>query len=447
MNAVLDPTAPYRDRFAELKSGLAGARLPWIEAMRETAIDHFCDQGFPTPRIEDWKYTNLGRMVRTDFAPAGENADVAKAVIEPYLPSDAAGPCLVFINGRYRADLSRVAALPEGVMVTSLAAALEDAPGEIEGRLGGLAAPDGQGLTALNTAFAGDGAVIVIDRAAVLEEPIHLVYYSNPDTGPMVSHPRTLVMAGPQSQATIVEVYAGAETDTYWTNAVTEVTVGAGAALRHVKFQEEALAAFHIGTAHVRISGGGRYSSFVLSTGAGLARNEIHCAIEGPDAECRLDGVTLVRGRQHADNTTEIDHLESGSASRETYKAVLDDQARSVFKGRIVVRPDAQKIDANQISRNLLLSRRAQADAKPELAIHADDVKCSHGATVGDLDRDQLFYLRARGIDSETARNLLIEAFVAEMIDDVTVPMVHARLRGALSTWLAGGAHNKKEAA
>ena len=430
-----DIQARYAEAFAAARGSLPGRGLPWLEALRDRAIERFADSGFPTRRDEAWKFTDLRPLLRNVFAPAPRRDNgVAPGDLVPHLPEGLDCHRLVFVDGRYRADLSDVGALPGGVRLSGLAALLDDDPEPLEAFLADAAVAEGP--AALNAAFMADGAVLTIGRGVVLERPVHLLFLSGGGNDARASHPRNLIVAGPGAGATVVETYAGLGDGAYFTNAVTDVIAAEGAAVRHVKLQSEGAAAFHLAATRVRLAGGAAYDSFVAQTGARLARNEIAAVLDGVGADCRLSGVYLGRGRQHLDNTTVVDHAQPGSYSNEHYKGVLDGDAHGVFQGKIIVRPDAQKTDAHQLNKNLLLSEGAQVDTKPELEIHADDVKCSHGAATGELDDEALFYLRARGIDAIEAERMLVGAFVGEIIDTVAPAAVKAHLERAVAAWL-----------
>ena len=445
LSTKTDPTQDYVAAFEAAKTALPGAAQPWLAALRDDAIRRFADTGFPTPRVEDWKYTNLNQLTRAALAPstaAAGDADVSAWVLERSNPYR-----VVLVDGCFAPGLSDLDGLPKGAVVTALSQTIDGDAAALEGRLGSVAALNGSGLVALNTALMRDGLVVRLARNAVIERPIHLIHLAT-DTGAAGSfHPRNLILADEGSEATVIETYAGQGGDAYWTNAVTEVDAGKGARVRHLKLQEEGSEAFHIGLAKVRLARDAAYESFVLSTGAALSRNEIRVAVEGEGASCRLTGGSLLRGRQHSDITSEIDHRVPHGESAQLFKNVLDDRSRSVFQGRVIVQPDAQKTDAHQNNRNLLLSPRAQADTKPELQIFADDVKCSHGATVGDLDTNALFYLLSRGIDAAHARRLLIEAFASELLGEIGQDALREDVSSRLSAWLAAESGELEKAA
>jgi Fe-S cluster assembly protein SufD len=426
---------PYAERFAAVAASLPGHDVLWLRELRRDAAARFARLGLPSPRVEQWKYTNLNTLAVVPFEK-GELADGASRSVA--LPSALAPHRLVFVNGRYRPDHSLLSGLPSAVTVTSLADALQRDPDSVRSALGGAAAEEDP-LLALNAAFMTDGYVIHLAPGAAPDQPLELLFVTTSETA-AAHHLRNLITLEPGSSATLIERYIGSTASTYWSHPVCDVRLGQGATLRHYKLQDEGHKAFHLAATAVEAERDARYESFVLTTGAGLARNEIKVVLDGTGASCRLDGGYLARGRQHVDTTTEIIHAQPHTTSEEVYKGVLDDRARGVFQGRIVVKPDAQKSDGHQLSKAILLSERAEIDTKPELEIYADDVKCSHGATAGELDEDALFYLRARGIDMAEARRLLIEAFIGDAIDSVADPMVRAGLQHHISGWMANGA-------
>lgn len=444
MPATRSISLPYADRFAQARAALPGQKAPWLARLREDAIERFKEKGLPTIRVEEWKYTSLRTLAKTDFSPA---TAAAVALTEASFPGafsgDGKSHRLVFVNGRLQPGLSRLDGLPSGVRLLSLAEALERKPDLLEGRLGQIARLNGHALVALNTAFMADGAVLWLKPGTALDEPVHLVFLGAAEGGPIAFHPRILVVAERGSMATLIESHLGAAGDAvYWSNPVVEISLGPEAVLRHYKFQDESLKAFHVAYTEVSLAAGSRYDSFATAVGAGLSRNEIVIRFDGAGSECRLNGVYLLRGRQHGDTTTVIDHLQPRCNSREVYKGVLDGRAHGVFQGRITVHRDAQKSDGHQLNRTLLLSDQARISTKPELEIYADDVKCSHGATSGELADDALFYLRSRGIGEKRARSLLIEAFLSEIVDEIAFEPARDHLRARISNWLAGSKAN-----
>jgi len=402
---------------------------PWIEALRRDALAGYREQGLPTPRSEAWKYTNLRRLARIAFEPSPvDDAPLAQ------IPDGAANLDgayrAVFVNGRFDASLSMLDNLPKGVEIGGLAAADPDL---LEPHLGRIADTSQHPLAALNTAYMDDGLYMRLADGVELDAPLHLVSIARASDSALRFHPRHLIVLGANAIATLVEIHIG--TGETFANTVSEIDVGAGAMLNHYKLQNEGPDAFHIALCQVRLADRAHYDGFVLQTGARLARNEIRVHL-GNRVECRLNGAYLGRGDQHIDNTTFIDHAEPNSTSREVYKGVLDDTARGVFQGKILVRRDAQKTSGHQLNKTLLLSRGAEINSKPELEIYADDVKCGHGATTGELEEDALFYLQARGIAPDQARALLIAAFVGEAVSEIQAEGPRAAFQAVVDHWL-----------
>jgi Fe-S cluster assembly protein SufD len=433
---------PYAARQAATVGRLPGAEIAWLRRLREESLARVVDGGVPSPRVERWKYTNLNALAQAEFetavfdGAANEVGTPAAVALPQFLADDVAVHRMVFLNGAFRRELSDFAGLPGGATIESLGDVLARDPQALAAHFREHKALDG--LAALNTALMADGAVIRLAPETRLERPLLLVFLGGSSGHALAFHPRNLIVAGPGARATVIELYAPATDTVYWTQPVTEIAIGRGAELHHYKCQEEGLRAFHLATTTVHVAADGRYDSFALATGGALARNEVTVTLDGPGASCRLDGGYLGRGRQHIDTTTEIIHAKPHTTSHEAFKGVLDDQGRGVFQGRIVVEKDAQKTDGQQSCRTLLLSDRAEIDTKPELEIYADDVKCSHGATVGEIEPDALFYLRARGVDEAEARRMLIEAFLGDVLDDIADESVRSGFAGAVASWLAG---------
>jgi len=414
----------YLAQFARFAERLNGSRSLPLHGLRQAGIRRFEQLGFPTTRDEEWKYTSVAPIARTLFRPAEPRAldAAASAALESVRRVLAAEPfaaLLVFLNGRFAPELSSADGLPDGVRVSSLAAALEETPEIVEQHLNRYADLNGTAFAALNTAFIQDGAFVHLPRGMVLEPPIHVVFLASPGDAPEITHPRNLIVCEEQSQATVIESYVGAGDRPYFTNAVTEIAACENSVLEYYKIQQESLPAFHVATVEIRQARSSTVTNQSVTLGSALTRNDINAILDDEGAECTLNGLYLGVGRQHIDNHTRIDHAKPHCDSHELYKGILDGAARGVFNGKIYVHPDAQKTDAKQTNKTLLLSQDAALNTKPQLEIFADDVRCTHGATVGQLDEDSIFYLRSRGIPEMAARGLLTYAFASEILEQI----------------------------
>lgn len=406
----------------------------WLAALRGEGLASYEAQGLPGRRSEAWKYTRIDTLLKKlAFVPAPAAAPAQ--VPEGALRCD--GPRLVLVNGRFAPELSALGALPKGVAVRSLADALAADPAAVEPHLGRLQPLDGYPFAALNTGVLGDGLVIHIKDGALVEAPLHVISIAQGEGeggGAVAFHPRLLVTVGAGAVATLLESHVGSgET---LSNTVTEITVGADAVLHHYKVQNEDAAATHLAATQAVVGAKAVYEAFALSFGARLARHDIRVCLDGEGAEARVNGAYAADSGQHMDTSSFIDHALPHCTSAQTYKGVVDGTGRGVFQGRINVRRDAQGTNGHQLHKALLLSRKAEVDTKPELTIYADDVQCSHGATCGELDQDQLFYLRARGLDEAEARGLLIEGFLDDVIDSVSSDAVRLAMRDMVHAWL-----------
>ncbi|OWJ67722.1 Fe-S cluster assembly protein SufD [Inquilinus limosus] len=435
MSEAISPVvAAQRERFSASRSALPGVGHSAVARRRETGMARFESLGLPTRKQEAWKYTDLRRLEKLGLNGATAPADAALPDgLRAFVP--AQGPSMVFVNGRLRPELSHLDALPKGLRLDGYAAALEAADAEVESRFAKAADAS---LVELNAALVEDGAVLRIAPGAVIEAPVRLVFLTAPGDAIVASHPRILVLAGANSQATVIEAYHGTDDTGYFTNAVVDAEIGDGARLRHYRRQSEGLQAVHLLNGSATIGRDATYDSFTLSLGADLARTEVVATFTGRGGNGHVTGAYLADGSRHIDTTTLIDHAVPDCRSREVFKGVLDGKGRGVFQGKIIVRRDAQRTDGYQLNRALMLSRTAEIDSKPELEIYADDVKCSHGATVGEIDSEALFYLRARGIDERTARALLVEAFLREALEEVADEAVREEFEAAVGLWLAG---------
>ncbi len=411
-----------------------------LAALRRRAIDRFAERGFPGTHEEEWRFTNLAPIARQVFRRA-ESGTPLPHESEIALHRIPGAIELVFVDGRFVPQLARLEGLPAGVVTAGLAEALARQPERLEPHLARYAAFDRHPFVALNTAFLEDGAYVELPRGVVLETPIHLLFLSTGvETGAestTVSFPRTLIVAGEASQATVIETFAGA--GAYFCCPVTELVAGPAAVVDHYKVQRESLEAFHLATFQLQAERSSAPSSHSISLGGGFVRNDVNAVLAGEGIDCILNGLYLLAGRQFLDNHMRVEHAAAHCGSHELYKGILDGQSRAIFNGLIHVHPGAQKTDAKQSNRNLLLSRDAIASSNPQLEIFADDVKCTHGSTVGQLDDDAVFYLRSRGIGAEAARSLLTYAFASDVVERIKVEAVRHDLEEFLFTRLPKG--------
>jgi Fe-S cluster assembly protein SufD len=429
--SVAAETDVYRARFESLRPSLQGRGPAWLAAIRQAAMDRFEALGFPTTRDEAWKYTSVAAIARVPFEPAAPGRFDGRS-LSPFRLRGTRE--VVFVNGRHVPELS--AGSPGAIEVASLRDILSREPERLQPYLGRHAEGEGNAFAALNTAFATDGVLVAVPAGHEAGEPVHVLYVSTGDGPPAVTHPRTLVLAGPRSQAAVVETYAGPDGPTYFTNALTEVVVQDGAVLDHYTVQREGQAAFHVSSLRARQGRAARFSDHSVTLGAALHRRDVDAELLGEGGECVLNGLFVAGGRQHMDTHTRIDHAVPHCSSRELYKGVLDGRSRGVFHGTILVRKDAQKSDAMQTNKNLLLSTEALVQSTPALQIFADDVKCKHGSTTGQLDAAALFYLRSRGIGEEAARALLTYAFASDVVGRIPLDAIRTGVTAFLQSRL-----------
>ncbi len=414
---TLDPKAAmdaYASDFASFSRARSADPL-WLRKHREEAFAVFQKAGFPTMRDEDWHFTNVAPIAERTFGLA-KTAIVDKADIEHFRLRHEEWNGVVLVNGMFSRELSTISALGKGITIRALSEGTSDIPTAAQEIIGKVAPADAA-FTALNTAFMQDAIVIHVGRDSSFDTPIHIMHVNAGVNVRQASHPRIVVLAERHSRAIIVESFFSNKDSEYLTNAVTEIVLEEGAHLAHYKLQRESTAGFHVGTTAVRQGRTSNYVSFSFATGAALSRTNIYTTLDGEAATCTLNGLYMVDGKQHVDHQTKIEHVKPHCPSHEVYKGILDGESHGVFNGKVYVHPEAQKTDGKQSNNNLLLSDKARIDTKPQLEIFADDVKCTHGATVGRLDEVGLFYMKSRGIGDERARQLLTYAFAADVLE------------------------------
>jgi Fe-S cluster assembly protein SufD len=435
---TLEPLVSLVKNFASMESLLATYGPESLQARRKNRLARFEAVGLPTTRDEEFKYLPLHELTESNFAPA-YGATVYEGDLEAHPLRSLEGITLTFVNGEYAPELSNVSGLPNGARVMSLREALEQHEGLVLRHLGNVAHFDNRlGSTNdlrfvdLNDAFLSEGAFVFVSRGTVVETPIHLRFVNRADHGAFVAHPRLLIHVEENAQAKIVESHVGLDANPYFINAVTEIVVEANAILEHTKFQDESPAAIHLANIFATQGTQSTWTSNNVSFGASKSRNDVNVYVGGEHVETALNGTYVGRNKQIHDSHTRIDHALPNCHSFEVYKGILDDQSVGVFNGKIFVYEDAQKTDAKQTNQALLLSPTATINTKPQLEIFADDVKCTHGATVGQIREDALFYLRARGVPELQARNLLVYAFIAEVLEKISVEEVRDALENTL---------------
>ncbi|MFA6563102.1 MAG: Fe-S cluster assembly protein SufD [Verrucomicrobiia bacterium] len=425
-----EQTRPHLAAFDAFEKDGARRFPAWVNELRRTGISRFAALGFPTPRHEDWKYTNVAPITQLPFKPVVNPLPVALTAADAarFAFAGLGGSRLVFVNGHFAPELSAISKSLHGVKLGSLATAMSSDAGLVKQHLGRYASASDHAFRALNAAFFADGAFIYVPTGVAVEEPVHLLFISNAGESGTAAHPRNLIVAEAGSRLKVVESYVSAGSAPGFTNAVTEIAVGEGANVEHCKFQDEKPDAFHVATIQSSLTRDSRFTSHSISIGARIARNDINTVMTGEGVECVLNGLYVASGSQLVDHHMVVDHAQPRCASHEFFHGILGGKSRGVFNGKIFVRPGAQQTDAKQTNRNLLLTNDATVDTKPQLEIFADDVKCTHGATVGRLDEDAIFYLRSRGIGHSAARRMLTQAFASNILARIGIEPVRKQL-------------------
>ncbi len=438
MNTLKELEGTYLSNFTRLEKTLNESAPAWLPNLRRAAIDSFAERGFPTTHDEEWLYTNVSPIASIEFQ--SKQVILSPELREKFasLPlADLGCPRLTFLNGRFAPELSYTAGLPPEVRVGSLASAWKNQGAMLERHLGRYADATKHAFVALNTAFFEDGAFIEIPKGVALEKPLHILQISHGGGKFVITHPRNLILVGDNAQAGIIETYFSLVEDTTFTNTVTEIVAGEGALVDYYKVQQESDLAFHYARVQVQQARSSSVTTHSIQLGSLLTREEVQTVLGGEGAESLLHGLYVITGQQHVDNHTTIDHAKAHCSSREVYKGVLEGHSQGVFNGKIVVRPDAQKTDSKQSNKNLLLSEDAIINTKPQLEIFADDVKCTHGATVGQIDPEAVFYLRSRGIGAAEAKKLLTYAFANDVMERIKFQPLREKLAERLFARLA----------
>ncbi len=433
------PAQACAEDFERLERGLPGAGLPWLARLRREAVSGFAELGFPAGSEEVWRLTPISRLTETRFERAAAGGSEAMRRL-PALSLRPGSPLrLTFLNGRWLQEWSGCPGLPAGVTAGPLSRLLEEEPRAVEAYLGPAPGLDSFGL--LNAALFEDGALIAVPRGVSVEEPIHLLFASAPGARPAATHPVVVIAAAEGARVSVIEEHLG-EPGTYWTNSNTRLAAGPGASIDYTRIVREGDGGLHLAGVRARLGRDARLASHTVVLGGALTRHAMDVLLEDEGAEATLNGLTLLSGREHGEHRTLVDHIRPHGSSRVLYKSVLDGPSRAVFNGTVVVRPNAQKTAAHVYNRNLLLSEEGLAHTKPEFKIYANDLVAKHGATVGQISPEALFYLRTRGLSPEAARRLLVEAFAQEMIERVPVADLREALAGEIrARFLAGARH------
>ncbi|MCU0407102.1 MAG: Fe-S cluster assembly protein SufD [Ignavibacteriaceae bacterium] len=424
MNKTIDIKDWYISNFGEFEKRLNGGKESSIHKKRKDALSNFSRLEFPTIKDEEWKYTSIAPLLKHNFVPSYERKIVSNEFIKSLLFDEMEHSLIVFINGRFSSENSVLLNLPDGVVIGSISEEIKKNNEVLLKHFGKYADHQNHIFTALSTAYTDDGAFIYVPAGKIVEEPIHIIFYTDSGNKKILAQPRNLFVAEKNSQVTIIEHYVGKENEIYFTNAVTEIVAEENSVVDHIKLQEESKKAFHIARMEVDQEKSSNFSSHLISTGADLTRNDFNAKFNDEGGECTLNGLYMIDGAQLFDAHTLMDHAKPHCNSHEHYKGILDDKSRGVFNGKIIVREDAQKTNAFQENNSILLSDEALVNTKPQLEIFADDVKCSHGATIGQMDDDAKFYLKSRGIGEEASKSILLHAFASDVITSIKIESV-----------------------
>ncbi len=422
MENKIDIKNYYLTQFDEFEKSLNGEKSSDFHKVRKDAINKFAELTFPTQKDEEWKYTNISSLLKHNFSPTPAKIKVSSKLISKFLFDKMEHSLLVFVNGNFSPELSKLIDIPNDVVIGSLAEAFKNNNPVVKKHLGKYAEDENYFFTTLSTAFTKDGAFIYVPDGKVVEDPIHIIFITKSGSEKILTQPRNLFVAGKNSQVTIIEHYVSDENSVYFTNSVTEIVADENAIVDHIKLQEESNKAFHIARMEVGQERSSNFSSHLISHGAEISRNDFNARFNDEGSECMLNGLFMIGDEQLFDAHTMIDHAKPHCSSHEHYKGILQDKSKGVFNGKVMVRRDAQKTNAFQENNTILLSNDAVMNTKPQLEIFADDVKCSHGATIGKLNDEAKFYLKSRGIGEESATAILIHAFASDVITSIKIP-------------------------
>ena len=443
VSSVVNTTMTFQVQASAFAASATDSAPAPFTSLRAAGAEAFARLGFPSTRDEDWRYTSVSAIAHTPFVAAQERAvgSLDAAALAPYT-FGGTWPLVVFLNGRFASGLSSIATLPAGVRVMDLATAAVQEPELLARHLGVAAPADRDGFTALNAAFAGEGVLIHVAKELVIDVPVHILHGTDANGAGVMSHPRHVLIVDRHAKASVIESYVSLADVSYFTNAVVEVSVDNGATLQLLRIQRESPTAFHVGTVEARQGRDSHFMAFTFQTGAALSRSNVFTVLAGEGCGTTLNGLYMLGGAQHGDHQTRVEHVAPNCVSREAYKGLLDDASHGVFNGKVYVHPEAQKTDGKQTNNTLLLSRDARIDTKPQLEIFADDVKCTHGATVGRIDETALFYLKSRGVGQLLARRLLMYAFAADVLETIENEAVKDALEQLTMVRFTGETHH-----
>lgn len=426
----------YLEGFSEFKKQASGKGIEWLEELRKKGIERFSELGFPSPENEDWRFTNVAPIARTAFGiERNGRPRITPDTLDRFIFPGLKCSLLVFVDGRYCAELSSTEALPDGVKVLNVAGALESYEDLVREQISKHADFANEAFTALNAAFMEDGGFVYVPDNTVLQEPVHLLYVTTEKDKPTITNIRNLITAGRNSQANIIEHYVSLGESVYFSNVVTELVIGENSTVGHYMIECESQKAFNVSTLRVQQERSSNLRSHSVLLGGAIVRNNVHPVLAGEGCDSLINGLFMSAGRQHMDNYMVVEHASPHCDSRQYYNGILDGRSRGVFHGRIIVHEDAQKTDAKQTNRNLLLSDNAQIDTKPQLEIYADDVKCTHGATIGQMDANAVFYLQSRGIPEEKARDILLSAFTSGTLESMQLREIRDYCEKLVADW------------
>jgi Fe-S cluster assembly protein SufD len=423
----------YISLFNEFENNLNGESKSAVHLLRKKAIEDFSQLSFPTNKNEEWRFTNISPLLKHKFIPAIKGQSISMNEVDRFRFNGMKCFLMVFVNGFFSEELSEISSIKDKITIKSLSAAIKENNPDLQKHFAKYADSSTQIFTALSTAYIMDGVFIHIPEGIVIEEPIHILFFSSSMDEKIMSHPRNLIIAEKNSQSLIIEHYTGLDNSIYFTNAVTEIFVGENAVVHHTKIQEESKSSYHIARMETIQERNSLFTSNMISLGGEISRNDFNTRFIGTGGESELNGLFLIDGSQLFDAHTLIDHASPHCNSHELYKGILDGKSRGVFNGKVIVRKDAQKTNAFQENNNIILSNEALVNTKPQLEIFADDVKCSHGATVGQLDNEALFYLKSRGIGEEKSRDILIHAFASDVVRRLKIDKIKEHIENILT--------------